>query len=966
MGRTGLARLILLASLAQEGSLEYAAVGTDGDFEDGFATRDMGMLHRVTGSIYIVLNQSSKDLFGGVRDERLSCSEILEETFVHYNWRLAFAHASASSNCWDKCRTGAPCTETAQQTCIACLNGLARQIRNTQRDVQSTVSDNERTAGAWLTHLATLYSDILRTGPTVRAQLQRLSSKLRYRLDMELAIEHRERAARYSSRIDPMPTAVPRVFEHSTAGLQPHYGGTGTAEGVLPESDAALALLLRIAEERRSSSPSPSPTAAGSTGRGRGTDSMPVLGGKAGAALHSAGRTRQGQEGEKDEVDVQLSAVSLLQARATRLLLQSQALPLARLTGIGAVEDYRCHIIRTANVSLAQWLASEPGNAYAGDIDSPGTVAPGVSRQQAGYDVDVESFEKKVREMLRAQIGGGGKGSVQSKSTSASPRAQSSPGQGGAMNRQSESGQQAAQGAALMFGGAMWDADGLFPSLSGSSTRERVVSAREGGGEEVGYSIDPNGPLPSGYAASHCGGIARTMHLNSRKGKRAGLGILSPIFNAFNMQEARMAALVRVLQVTGLVLSPVRAVAWAAMWTGQRLYAPIGLPLWGAGHRVARGLHGAAESSAGAACRSFPNQCSTAADIWQGVYEKVATATSIVYTTVVPELHRFGIIRFCFSAAWAAGVVWDSPSHALNYVLPGLDMGYHRAEVQVIGLVQDHMRQLEAQWRELEEEAQQRQWLLNATVGGQGSLLAEYESSVQACYGIDFQGSCKRGVRQGHDAVESFLRATLTVQQYTREDVTDGRSIGCRWAEVPDPSSQHDESAIPAPPLGQTHGSVGALYLVLATGACYETLSALDGHTYTLCPFRHMEEEFNGTAMARHSWCGWHTSDLSRCLWSPHGINLVGWHEAGRHDIQTCLGSFHDILRDMRRMRYGDHLSVSVLCGRESRLEHSHTRTDGDWLAQFTLTTPLACTTQQADLLASWAQALEELTVPPA
>lgn len=198
--------------------------------------------------------------------------------------------------------------------------------------------------------------------------------------------------------------------------------------------------------------------------------------------------------------------------------------------------------------------------------------------------------------------------------------------------------------------------------------------------------LDPEGPtLP----------LSRRAPLNPHATHR--YGILTPIAIAFTPQEARVAALVRVLQGVGLVVAPIRGVYEGVRWVGGVVGRGVLPKGWG----EERGVGEAWGRAVGQALAS---------GVWRVAVSLVGEGRAGALESVLDEVGftlRWRVRGAWEGALWAGGVVWGTGRELASMVFPEQDLEYQRAEVTALRLVLLHVEGMEREIREHLREGQE-------------------------------------------------------------------------------------------------------------------------------------------------------------------------------------------------------------------------------------------------------------------
>jgi hypothetical protein len=752
---------------------------------------------------------------------------------------------------------------------LACLSAEARSalpddVNATLEGVRHALGVEVPGSASQVPSLRASWGEVLRTSPIVRGQLRQLSSRLTLRLSMEEAIEHRERVAWAVAKSDPMPTAVPRVYETMRPSI--------TLE-VLPEDEVEMAHVLFAAAEAKQvaaaasakarSKPSgkaPPVTATARPPAARvGTSvKMEVLpsgpvGGVAGisGAVEGAGEDPGGR-GAEPTARRRLSPSALLQARSALALLRAQALPLLRVEGIAVVYDFRCAVARSSNVTLVEWLGMEPGRAP--EMRERGEAYP---QQGGGGEGDAEGH---LRAILQAGLHGpssGIYGGGAGPSSNGDKGGAKLPPKGAKGVFASGSGGAVVQRHAF---GALWSADALFAPRSPSGaegaprprrtvTFARLVSSTtptprpgaatasaspasaprwvgwvdwteargraedfEGGtGEEVAV-LDNNAPPPSGASISHCTGTQRSSEAR-RGGREAGFGLFSPILNAHTRAEALQAASIRLLQLAGIVACTPLRLGWTvAHFLVWALTAPARHLGFGLGTMTCS--LGSALAGRDACSRAAAAMSTSTLALLVSEYRIEAVRT---WHNARPYVYAYGVGGAVEAAVWAARVAWDTPLILFRRAAPALDLSYVRPEAAALRRVLEAVEDVETQWAALAAEARGMQEALDLAAALNASTTSGGALSLPSCSGAGADGG-------------PILRGVLARAYWT----ADG---SCAWERADEP----------------------ALYSVLAAGMCLQTAG------FTLCPFRHVTLEGG----ERADWVGWVPAPAGGPLSSP-------------------------------------------------------------------------------------------------
>jgi len=371
------------------------------------------------------------------------------------------------------------------------------------------------------------------------------------------------------------------------------------------------------------------------------------------------------------------------------LVARVRALPLLRIHGIGVTEDYQGRVAHWANnVTLEQLLATAPGWPYSLTLNRQGAgylgkVGAGGAKDKAQLflppeeDYEEDSSSTSFLGLAYRKKGGGAVegGTGAPTQTPLRPLEEDINLYSGGPSRASlflstvPLLRELARGDSAQRGS---ERRGKLPRGSpplGSDFSQ--AASRPGDG---GVLLDPDAPgMP----------LSQRPPLNPSRTHR--YGILTPLSIAHTREEAKVAALVRLLQAMGLLAAPFRAVweCFALMvkaLTGvsaNRMVELGSLAGWNFMGRVLDGFEQVAWRAAGGLG-------------WEGRAESVAQ----VYNEA-----KFFVRRWLAGAGeavrWALGVVWGTGRELFASVFPELDMGYHRAEVTALRMVLAHVASLE-------------------------------------------------------------------------------------------------------------------------------------------------------------------------------------------------------------------------------------------------------------------------------
>lgn len=525
---------------------------------------------------------------------------------------------------------------------------IANQLTRAAASISSLDAEGKRLQQVW--------SKILEIVNEPLDDLSSLHAELLTRLDFEVALQHSERIRRAAEKRSPMPTAVPRVYESSKPSVEPR---------ALPADPAAL--LSNV--------------------------SGPVA----------------------VKVQVQHRSSDLWRARGQLALLRAKAVPLLKLHGIGAIEDFRGHIIRTFTAQLAEYLESEVGDSVMPDgIGSSGDRREHIVRAKDLFDQPGSTGKGQQGGGKHRDGSGGGPSNAKPGSRQADPNPE-------AVNFHADDAEGSSNGASSWwtfdFGSslgiaAVWSVDNIdhrpFESNTGASSsssgrgdanspsRDNRATGTDGGGQGRKRGSQHRQARP-GEASIDPVHLQRKFGIDGR-GMRPGsmpwrqhTGLLSPIFNARDSREGLQMLGIRMLQVVGLVVAPVRAawelvrvLGWGLAWLAERT------PGYGA---VTSFLAGTLSSASGISAHAQAPYGWVRRNVWLPVYYALRSAH-------IP---------------WALGVIWGTGDQVWDSVFQPIDTTYHRAEVGAATMAKNHVESVIFELRALKSEAQ-RYLRLNITV----------------------------------------------------------------------------------------------------------------------------------------------------------------------------------------------------------------------------------------------------------